>query len=258
MWEEYASETRRAQTAVDGIDEPHDGGRGYYRPVSLLSVWAYAPFMHNNAIGPEVCGAPSDPRMDFYAPPYVLPGSWERMKNPPACWPYDPSVEGRYRLFKASMMDLLNPGQRVPKISLTDEPVIIDGPQFGDSGAMTLQIPAGVPAAFIGNLRHKVLVRDLTWAKVNPARLRAEYTKTLGAQEAEKVAVTLEAMLKELLAGVATNRENAIREVGRQHLDFIKRHYSNSTAEVENEGHTFGQGLSARDKQALIAFLATL
>jgi hypothetical protein len=258
VWEEYASETRRAQAAPDGIAEPHDGGRGYYRPVSLLSVWAYAPFMHNNAIGPEVCGAPSDPRMDFYSPPYVIPGTWERMKNPPACWPYDPSVEGRYRLFKASMMELLNPRERVPKISLTDEPVIIDGPQFADGGALTLQIPSGVPAAFIGNLRHKVLVRDLTWAKVNPSRLREEYTKTLGAEEAGRVTDTLQAMIQELIAGLATNRENAIREVGRQHLDFIRRHYSNSTAEVENEGHTFGQGLSARDKQALIAFLATL
>ena len=32
----------------------------------------------------------------------------------------------------------------------------------------------------------------------------------------------------------------------------------NSTADVENEGHTFGQGLSPADKKALIAFLATL
>ena len=52
VWEEYGSETLRARPVVDGIDEPHDGGRGYYRPISLLSVWAFAPFMHNNAIGP--------------------------------------------------------------------------------------------------------------------------------------------------------------------------------------------------------------
>ena len=34
--------------------------------------------------------------------------------------------------------------------------------------------------------------------------------------------------------------------------------YSNSTIEVENEGHTFGSVLSAADKKALTAFLATL
>ena len=62
VWEEYGSDTLRARPLVDGIDEPHDGGRGYYRPISLLSVWAFAPFMHNNAIGPEICGKPDRSR----------------------------------------------------------------------------------------------------------------------------------------------------------------------------------------------------
>jgi hypothetical protein len=34
--------------------------------------------------------------------------------------------------------------------------------------------------------------------------------------------------------------------------------YSNSTADVENGGHSYGESLSPADKQALIAFLATL
>ena len=55
VWAEYAS--------LDAHERPADplrpevmkaGGRGYYRNVSLLSVWAHAPFMHNNAIGPEI------------------------------------------------------------------------------------------------------------------------------------------------------------------------------------------------------------
>ena len=76
------------------------GGRGYYRPPSLLSVWAYAPFMHNNAIGPEVCGKPSSPSVDFYSSPYV-DDDGKPVANPPPCVPFDPSVEGRYQLFKA-------------------------------------------------------------------------------------------------------------------------------------------------------------
>ena len=47
------------------------GGRGYYRNISLLSAWAHAPFLHNNAIGPEICGKPSDASVDFYSSPYV-------------------------------------------------------------------------------------------------------------------------------------------------------------------------------------------
>jgi hypothetical protein len=59
IWEEYGSETLRARAPDPdpGIKEPHDGGRGYYRNISLLSLWAHAPFMHNNAIGPELCGS---------------------------------------------------------------------------------------------------------------------------------------------------------------------------------------------------------
>ena len=52
---------RRARTAAADTLRPEvmkGGGRGYYRNISLLSAWAHAPFMHNNAIGPEICGKP--------------------------------------------------------------------------------------------------------------------------------------------------------------------------------------------------------
>ena len=40
--------------------------------------------------------------------------------------------------------------------------------------------------------------------------------------------------------------------------EFIQRYYSNVLSRTENSGHRFGEGLNERDKQALIAFLATL
>ena len=40
--------------------------------------------------------------------------------------------------------------------------------------------------------------------------------------------------------------------------DFVQRYYSNLLEPVENAGHRFGESLSESDKQALIAFLATL
>ena len=40
--------------------------------------------------------------------------------------------------------------------------------------------------------------------------------------------------------------------------DFIQRYYSNVLERVENAGHRFGENLSDREKQALIAFVATL
>ena len=90
------------------------GGRGYYRNVSLLSVWAHAPFMHNNAIGPEICGKPAQPALDFYASPYV-DAEGRPLADAPDCWPFDPSVEGRYELYKASMQRAAEPRPADPE-----------------------------------------------------------------------------------------------------------------------------------------------
>jgi hypothetical protein len=258
VWEEYGSDTLRARPAVDGIEEPHDGGRGYYRPVSLLSVWAFAPFMHNNAIGPEVCGKPTDPAASLYRSPYVQPGTWLRMPNPPPCIVFDSSVEGRYRLFKASVEELLNPDQRLPKIKLVDQPIIIDGPTFpGEDKGFQLQIPAGIPAAIPGNLRHKDLVGDLVLARTNVQALKNKY-QSRGAAEAERIAATLQEIVNQLMKGLVSSPESVVAAIGREHLPFLQRLYSNSTVAVENEGHTFGRALSPEDKKALTAFLATL
>jgi hypothetical protein len=214
--------------------------------------------MHNNAIGPELCGKPTDPAKELYRSPYVLPGTWTRMPSPPPCVPFDPSVEGRYRLFKASAEELLNPEKRIPKITLIDQPVIIDGPVFpGEDRGFELMIPAGIPAAIPGNLRHKELVEDLVLAKTNVQRLKDKY-KARGATDVDTIASTLQEILQQLTAGLVTSPEMVVTQIGRDHLPFLQRMYSNSTADVENEGHTFGRGLSPADKRALIAFLATL
>ena len=258
VWEEYGSDTLRARAVIEGIDEPHDGGRGYYRPVSLLSVWAFAPFMHNNAIGPEICGKPTDPAAELYRSPYVLPRTWTRMPNPPSCVPFDPSVEGRYKLFKASAEDLLNPRQRLPKITLVDQPIVIDGPAFpAEDRGFELQIPAGIPAAVPGNLRHKELVEDLVLVKTNVQKLKDKY-RARGAADVDRIAATLQDILEHLTTGLVTSADTVVARIGREHLPFIQRMYSNSTAAVENEGHSYGESLSPADKSALIAFLATL
>ena len=55
VWAEYASLDAHARPADPTRPEVmKGGGRGYYRNISLLSAWAHAPFMHNNAIGPEI------------------------------------------------------------------------------------------------------------------------------------------------------------------------------------------------------------
>jgi hypothetical protein len=63
MWEDFSSNTYKELPAVGTIKcfNPYTGkqedftapggGRGYYRPASLVSIWATAPYLHNNSVG---------------------------------------------------------------------------------------------------------------------------------------------------------------------------------------------------------------
>ena len=259
VWQAYGSEDLRAEADVlADAPESSDGGRGYYRNISLISLWATAPFMHNNAIGPEVCGNPENKRNDFYSSPYVDENK-KPIENPPPCWQHDPSVAGRYKLYKASMDLLLNPNKRIPKVTLLDHDVIIDaGPRLFDKGnenaGFTLVIPKGVPAAFVGSLNHKELVKDVVLSKTKPDELRDKFVaKGLTGDEAERIVEGFGKALDE----VKENPLKAIDVVTKYHA-FIERYYLNTTDFVENKGHTFGEDLSDSEKRDLTAFLATL
>lgn len=251
VWEEYGSEDLRVKPADPNIKEPADGGRGYYRNISLLSVWAHAPFMHNNAIGPELCGGPDD---EHYHSPYVDRDD-RPIANPPACRPFDPSVNGRYELYKASMKDLLSPNTRAPKITMFNRAVLIKlFPKLADGGLDryiegTILFPAGTPSSRIGNFRHKELINDLVLSKVDGAKLKAKYVARYGPEKGAKVAATIQDTTARLL----TDPKQLV-EAGAE----LREVYSNSLALRENDGHRFGEDLSDKDKNALIAFLATL
>jgi hypothetical protein len=260
VWEEYGSETLRARAPDPNVKEPADGGRSYYRNISLLSVWAHAPFLHNNAIGPELCGNPANKANDFYRSPYV--DADRRTLAPdkaPACWPYDPSVEGRFKLYVASMEELLNPAKRVPKLSRFNQDVSIPlGPRLWDGKeekqvvGFTLTIPAGTSAGGMANFQHKRFANDLVLAKLKPEALDERLAKLLGPEDGKLVA----ADLRSLMADAVKDPEKLVDAVRARPR--LLTAYSSCFADIENEGHRFGEDLSERDKKALIAFLATL
>jgi hypothetical protein len=251
VWEEYGSESLRAKPGDPQLKEPSDGGRGYYRNISLLSLWAYAPFMHNNAVGPEVCGGSPD---DHYHSPYV-DTEGKPLASPPPCWVFDPSVEGRFKLYKASMKALLNPSQRIPKVTgFNSEVTIRLFPKLGDGKIerfidTAILFPVGTPAARIGNFRHKELVGDLVMARVDFDKLTAKYVGRYGPEKGKQIAKTIQDKGTELLA-----KPGSILEAGAE----LREVYSNSLAVIENDGHRFGEDLSEEEKDALTAFLATL
>ena len=260
IWQEYGSETLRKQPPLQGLTEPHDGGRGYYRNISLLSAWAHAPFMHNNAVGPELCGRPANAANDFYRSPYV---DANRKVLPdyqaPSCWAYDPSVDGRLKLYIASMTDLLNPAARTPKISHFDQDVRIalgprtwDGKEEKQVAGFTVVLPAGTSVNGIASFRHKTFVNDLLLAKLHPDELDSRLTQELGREQGAAVASELRQIAGEIVAD-----PERLVDVIRDHRE-LADYYSSCTDLIENLGHPFGEGLSPADKNALIAFVATL
>jgi hypothetical protein len=78
IWDNFSSETYKTLPAVGTIQvwdpftgkerpwEVPGGGRGYYRPPSLVSVWMSAPFFHNNALGKHVHGVSTAERMEAF------------------------------------------------------------------------------------------------------------------------------------------------------------------------------------------------
>jgi hypothetical protein len=255
LFGEYGSDTLHAQPVVRDIaerDEFKDGGRGYYRNVSLVNLWATAPFMHNNAIGPELCGKPANAENDFTRARYVG-ADGKPLAQQPACVPFDPSVEGRFRLYKQSMRELLHPNERGVKTTLTDADIIFDlGLRSWDGsqekmkvGFGPVTIPKGAHAGFLNGLQHKQLVGDLFLVVNDRSRLEAEGKKDRVPE------------LQEIAKRVAADPSKFLAVI-REKKPFIEKYYQTCMAEIENEGHRFGEDLPEADKNALTAFLATL
>ena len=260
VWQEYGSETLRSRVPDPNHKEPHDGGRSYYRNISLLSVWAHAPLMHNNAMGPEICGKPKDKTNDFYRSPYIDRTSGKPLTNPPACREFDPSVDGRFKLFVDSMQELLTPEEKRPaKLTRFDLDVPISvALRLNDNGTekelygLTVVVPKGTASAALGNFQHKQFVNDLVLAGLRPADLESKLTQQLGEKDGKEMAQQLQTVKADLLKDPAKMLDTV-----RKYPKIVEA-YSSCLSSVENGGHRFGTDLSDADKKALIAFLATL
>jgi hypothetical protein len=230
VWDNFSSQSYKDLPSVGPIqlydpvqkksftwkDTP-GGGRGYQRVPSLISIWATAPFLHNNEVG-------------------MFTG--------------DPSVKGRMDAFNDAIAKLLSPGTRGHFVhrttQVTDLKVATAAlPSLASVGARLLglvsdgtirvgPIPKGTPVNLLGNINAgKNDPQVGLWTLLRTVKkIGVGLEEVKGKSEAEATA-RLAKLVPDLLKVSACP-------------DF----------EVDR-GHEFGKDLSGQDKAALIEFLKT-
>ena len=127
-----------------------------------------------------------------------------------------------------------------------------DGKEEKQVAGFTVVLPAGTSVNGIASFRHKTFVNDLLLAKLHPDELDSRLAQELGREQGAAIAPELRQITGEIVA----NPERLVDAL-RNHPR-LAEYYSSCTDLVENRGHPFGEGLSPADKNALIAFVATL
>jgi hypothetical protein len=149
------------------------------------------------------------------------------------------------------MDDLLNPGKRLPKVTLVQQDILIElGPRTLRGHKvqnLKVRIPAGEPAGLLESFQYKLMVEDMVEALAHPERL----TKAKGKEYTD----VTQRIAHEILAHLD---QGDVYQVAAADAKPLLERYASCTADVENGGHRFGEDLSAQDKKALTAFLATL
>lgn len=229
VWDNFASESYKSLPSVGQLQlfepvhkttttwEAPAGGRGYQRVPSLVSVWATAPFLHNNEIG-------------------MFTG--------------DPSVQGRLHAFDDAIHKLLWPNTRGHFVHRsawsTDLTVQTSAlPTFESLGARLLglvddgkikvgPIPKGTPVNLIGNINAgKNDPRVGLWTMLSTLKKVARGLKEVQGKSEAETSARLAQLAPDLLK-LSTCPDFEV-----------------------DRGHEFGAELSDADKAALIEFLKT-
>lgn len=259
--------------------QPLGDGRGYLRPPSLISVWSTAPFLSNNSVGSTEYEDYSPHKASSSGGTYG-DRSGERCPASNDEDPYMPCVANRLKQFDRSIRQMLNPETRRMD-TVTEIPV--PGYIYRTSAPSCLIIPVGFTPSWMHTLSGP-LHRLAPWAidskggialgplpKGFPVNALAN-TQLLPDNDQPdmmghfwrllKAAPTLMNAFQKMggmcsskeLAdpGTEVKAEAAVRET--QLIDTLVG-LSKCPDYVVNRGHYFGTDLSAKDKEALIAYI---
>jgi hypothetical protein len=255
IWDNFSSETYKQLPAVGtikiynpvtGEEKPYtmpDGGRGYTRPASLISLWSTAPFLLNNTVGKFNVSPSVDGRMDSFN------DSIEKM-----LWP---EKRDKDSVLKAKGIDLglidrttetcylrVAPGYVPDSLQSWGKwllPNIID-----ENGIEIGPIPKGTPVSLLASLMVRPEEMGF-WDRLNHRRKILDLVIAINSKLKELGPNATEAQAQEILRPLAAQLMAV----------------SKCPDYVVNRGHYFGTGydneaaLSDDDKRALIEFLKT-
>jgi hypothetical protein len=237
VWDNFSSETYKTLGGVGSIDiyDPFTkgtrpwkvpaNGRGYYRPPSLVSMWASAPYLHHNALGEHIHGVSVDDRMNAFR---IGIGRMLQYDFPDT--PDDESVRlGEKSIWRTTAESWIQiPESYVPGF-LRDKADANGNIRIGP-------IPKGTPVNLLSNT--DLELRGLT-KKWRLARLLVHSISAL----------------KDIKKEGLTGDEAAVRL-----MKLVPDLYVLNACPdfIEDKGHYFGTELTDADKKALIEFLKTM
>jgi hypothetical protein len=218
------------------------GGRGYQRVPSLISIWATAPFLHNNEVG---------------------------------IFTNDPSVAGRMRAFDDAVQKLLWPARRTHTVRRTREVDTEEGKYDGTSAlnVYTSALPSSLQL-FVGD---SLIARSIRTV-VGAGALVSDGRVALGPIPAGTPVNLLANInvdkndprfsirqLLSLLDGVKRRLQQIQgRKLGPEETTTLLKELVPNLIQLStcpdfivDRGHNFGTNLPDADKQALIEFVKT-
>ena len=224
--------------------------------------------MHNNAIGPELCGRPATRRTtssragatSTATAIRLLPATSSRRAAPTTRASTAASSSTR-----RSMHDLLNPTKRIPKVTQARP-----GHRCSTSAHAVGRHRGKTPARLRLTVRRDPARRHcrLRWATSSTRSSSSTWCAPSSSPTSSRRGWPKRCRRRE--PARALGRTEIHRQGSRQRAQRLDRRAQGSgptlgraglqtcTAEIENDGHRFGEDLSDADKKALIAFLATL
>lgn len=248
IWDNFSSETYKQLPGVGdiqvwdpftGLNTPWKvptGGRGYYRPPSLISIWASAPFFHNNALGKHIHGVSVADRMQAFddATKKLL---W--VENRSGSTPNTDGADGQstslWRTTEESWLKLPEPYLQSRILRWVLRSHMETDPTTGGKYFAFGPIPKGTPVNLLSNTNLELNGIGKAW--------------NLGKLLLQSVSVMKDIKKKGLEGDAATQ----------ELMKLVPQLYKLNTCPdfIEDKGHTFGTGLPDADKRALIEFMKT-